>query len=168
MNNIYTTTTNNANIEIPAMTLWVDADACPRVIKDIIYKISARLNLKTILVANDHLTIPISPFISLIKVKKDLDAADHYIVEHVQTTDVVITADIPLAALVVGKGSVAIDVRGEIYTEENVQERLSIRDFAKTLRDSGLQIAGPAIFQDKDKIKFTNSLNNILTKKLKK
>lgn len=156
------------NLPKKPFILWVDADACPKTIKEVIYKFCSRLQFKVIFVANSQMYLPPSPLMELVKVKKDLDAADHYIVEHVHENDIVITADIPLAALVVAKNAIAIDVRGEIYTEENVNERLSMRDYMKSLRDSGMQIGGPQVFDEKDKVKFTNAFNRILDKKLKK
>ena len=148
-------------------TIWIDADACPKVIKEVIYSISMRLQLEVILVANSAMFIPPSPLIKIVKVSAGADVADNYIVEHVEQDDIVITADIPLAALIVEKEALALNVRGEIYTEENVRERLSMRDFMKELRDSGgMQIGGPDIFGPKDKEKFTNSINRILEKKL--
>lgn len=150
-------------------TIWIDADACPKVIKEVIYKVSERLALQVVLVANSSMFIPPSPLIKLVKVKAGADVADNYIVEQVQENDIVITADIPLAAFVVEKKGIAINVRGEMYTEENVKERLSMRDFMKELRDSGMETGGPEIFGPKDKEKFTNSLNKILDKlKVKK
>jgi uncharacterized protein YaiI (UPF0178 family) len=150
-------------------TIWIDADACPKVIKEVIYKVSERLSLQVVLVANSSMFIPPSPLIKLIKVKAGADVADNYIVEQVQENDIVITADIPLAAFVVDKKGIAINVRGEMYTEENVKERLSMRDFMKELRDSGMEIGGPDVFGSKDKEKFTNALNRILDKlKIKK
>jgi len=147
--------------------IWIDADACPKVIKEVIYSISQRLQLEVVLVANSSMFIPPSPLIRMVKVSAGADVADSYIVEHVEQDDIVITADIPLAALIVEKEALALNVRGEIYTEENVRERLSMRDFMKELRDSGgMQIGGPDIFGPKDKEKFTNSINRILEKKL--
>ena len=148
------------------MKIWIDADACPKVIKEVVYNTSFRLQLTVCLVANSSMFIPASPWISLVVVKKGDDVADQYIVEHVTPEDLVITADIPLADLVVQKGAVAINPRGELYTEENIRERLSMRDFMKELRDSGLVTGGPAIFGPKDKESFSNSLNRILSKKV--
>lgn len=149
------------------MMIWIDADACPKVIKEVIYKAATRLQLKVCLVANSSMFIPPGPLFSLVRVEKGADVADQYIVEHVCENDVVITADIPLADLVVQKKGIAINVRGELYTEENIRERLSVRDFMKELRDSGLDTGGPASFGPKDKENFTNSLNRILTKLVK-
>ncbi len=148
-------------------TLWIDADACPKVIKEIVFKISFRLKINVFLVANSYMAIPQAPNIKLIKVEKGADVADFYIVEHLNKNDLVITADIPLAALIVEKGATAINPRGELYTEENVRERLSVRDFMQNLRDSGMDTGGPAPFGPKDKVLFENSINRILSKILK-
>ena len=147
--------------------IWVDADACPKVIKEVIFKNSARLRVPVTLVANNYLEIPLSPLINFIKVDQGADVADFYIVENIAPKDLAITADIPLAALIVKKGATAINPRGELYTEENVRERLSMRDFMQNLRDSGMDTGGPPPFGPKDKELFTNSLNRILTKMVK-
>ncbi len=147
--------------------IWIDADACPKIIKEVIFGISQRLKLEVVLVANSSMFIPPSPLIRLVTVSAGADVADSYIVEHVSENDIVITADIPLAAFIVEKNALALNVRGEIYTEENVRERLSMRDFMKELRDStGMEIGGPETFGPKDKEKFTNSINRILEKKI--
>lgn len=149
------------------LCIWVDADACPKVVKEIVFKTSFRLQVKVVLVANSYMSIPEGPLIRLIQVDQGQDEADNYIADHVNESDLVITADIPLAARVVEKGATAINPRGEPYTEDNISERLSIRDFMQGLRDSGVQTGGPAAFGPKDKEMFANSLNKILTKLLK-
>ena len=123
-------------------------------IKEVIFKASARVKVEVILVANCYIQIPQSPFIKLIQVGKGDDVADKYIVDHVDSGDIVITADIPLAAFIVEKGATGINPRGELYTEENVQERLSMRDFMKELRDTGRDTGGPAPLGVKDKGQF--------------
>lgn len=145
-------------------TIWIDADACPLPVKETIYKASARLKIAVCLVANSQMFVPQSPLIKLIQVKKGSDVADQYIVEHACAQDLVVTADIPLAAKVVEKGATALNPRGELYTEENVHERLSMRDFMKDLRDSGVVTGGPASFGSKDKERFANALNALLSK----
>jgi uncharacterized protein YaiI (UPF0178 family) len=145
-------------------TIWIDADACPKLVKEIIYKISHRLQLEIVLVANKSMFIPPSPLIRQVRVKLGADVADNYIVENVRENDIVITADLPLAAFIVEKNAIGLNVRGEIYTEDNVRERLSMRDFMKELRDSGMQTGGPEIFSPKDKELFINSIHRILTK----
>ena len=117
-----------------------------------------------VLVANATLSTPSSPFISSIKVEHGFDRADDYIVQHMAAHDLVITADIPLAASVVAKKGVAINPRGEIYTENNIQQRLGLRDMMEHLRGSGVQIGGPSSFSDKEKASFANALDKILTK----
>jgi uncharacterized protein YaiI (UPF0178 family) len=146
------------------MKIWIDADACPKMVKELVYKTSARLNIAVCLVANSYLSIPHSPNIRLVQVDQGADVADQYIVDHVEEIDLVITADIPLAALVIEKNAVAINPRGEVYTEDNMSERLSVRNFMQDLRDSGVDTGGPPPLGPKDKEKFANSLNNILTK----
>ncbi len=151
------------------MKIWIDADACPKVIKEVIFKASFRLQIPVCLVANSYMAIPpgSGALITSIQVDKGSDIADFYIVDNINHNELVITADIPLAALVVKKGAIAINPRGEPYTEENINERLSIRDFMQDLRDSGVNTGGPPPFGPKDKEKFTNSLNQILTKMVK-
>lgn len=149
------------------MKIWIDADACPNMIKEVVFKVSARLKVPVCLVANSFLSTPLSPLITSIQVDKGADVADQYIVDHLQEGELVITADIPLAALVVEKGVVAINPRGEPYTEENISERLSMRDFMQGLRDSGVDTKGPAPLGAKDKELFTNSLNRIMTKMMR-
>ena len=143
-------------------TVWIDGDACPKIIKELIYKTSMRLQLEIILVANSSMFVPNIPLIRLVTVDLGADVADNYIVAHVKENDIVITADIPLAALIVEKKAMAINVRGEIYTEENVREKLSMRNFMKELRDSGIETDGPQAFGPKDKEHFANSFNKIL------
>lgn len=149
------------------LKIWVDADACPKMIKEVIFKVSFRLKIPVILVANSYMSVPAGSLISSIQVESGADVADMYIADHVTEKDLVITADIPLAALIVEKDAVAINPRGELYTEDNINERLSVRDFMQDLRDSGVVTGGPASFGAKDKERFTNSLNRILTKMLK-
>jgi uncharacterized protein YaiI (UPF0178 family) len=146
------------------MKIWIDADACPKVIKEHTFKIAGLKGLKVTLVANSHMWIPESPLFNLIQVEQGADVADFYIVEHIEPEDLAITADIPLADLIVKKGAIAINPRGEVYTEENISERLSMRNFMQDLRDSGLETSGPAPFGPKDKASFANSLNRILAK----
>lgn len=150
------------------MKIWVDADACPRMIKEVIFKVSARLKLNVILVANNQMNYPASELVSFIKVDQGADKADLYITENVENDDVVITADIPLASNVVQKNAYAINPRGEIYTKENVSERLSVRDFMQDLRDNGMSTEGPRAFDQKDKQNFNNAFDRLLTSLKKK
>ncbi|MGK0367058.1 MAG: hypothetical protein ACI9QD_000191 [Thermoproteota archaeon] len=147
--------------------IWIDADACPKVVKELIFKASFRTLIPVCLVANSYMAVPPGGVITSIQVDAGADVADTYIVEHVSPEDLVITADIPLAAFIVEKGAMAINPRGELYTEENVRERLSTRDFMQDLRDSGVDTGGPPPFGVKDKAQFANTLNKILTKLLK-
>lgn len=141
--------------------IWIDADACPKAVKEILFKTSARLKIELVLVANAYQAVPLSPLISLTIVGKKLDEADQYIVDHLQSGEVVITADIPLAAKVVEKEAFAINPRGELYTEENIGEILSMRDFMKELRDGGAITGGPSSFSPKDVEYFANTLNKL-------
>lgn len=146
------------------MKIWIDADACPKIVKEAVYKAAGRLNIAVCLVANSNISIPYTKNISFIQVEQGADVADLYIAENVDQGDLVITADIPLAALIIQKNAIAINPRGEIYTEENMGEILSMRNFMQELRDSGVDTGGPAPLGPKDKVKFTNALDRILTK----
>jgi uncharacterized protein YaiI (UPF0178 family) len=150
-----------------ALRIWIDADACPRPVKEVVFKNSFRLKVPVTLVANSYMNVPLDPLIQFIQVDKGADVADFYIVEHVNEGDLVITADIPLADLVVKKDAIAINPRGEEYNEENISERLSMRNFMQDLRDSGMDTGGPPPYGPKDKEKFANSLNRLLTRLLK-
>lgn len=145
--------------------IWVDADACPKVIKEHIFNFAQRLQIPTVLVANSSMHVPLHPMIKLQIVGKGDDVADKYIVDNLNEDDLVITADIPLAAQVVEKGALALNPRGEVYDEDNIGEILSMRNFMKELRDSGSITGGPATFNAKDAQQFTNSLNKILSKR---
>ena len=146
-----------------AMKIWIDADACPRVIKEILFRASERLKVSVCLVANKSLAKHNTHLVESIVVAEGFDIADDYIADHAVAEDLVITADIPLAARVVAKGGVALDPRGELYTEENVGERLSIRDLMMELRSGGLVQGGPAQFNMTDRQKFASSLDRLLT-----
>ena len=148
------------------MKIWIDADACPRVIKEIIFRASERLSLPVLLVANKSLSKHNSELIESIVVADGFDVADDYIAEHTASEDLVITADIPLAARIVARGGVALDPRGELYTEENVGERLSIRDLMMELRSEGFAQGGPGQFSLTDRQRFASSLDSMLTKML--
>lgn len=148
------------------MKIWIDADACPKMIKEVLYKVSGRLKIPLCLVANSYLSLPISPLITQIKVDNGADMADMYIAENIEKGDLVITADIPLASAVIQKNVVAINPRGEIYTEDNISEILSMRNFMTELRDNGISTSGPSPLGLKDKEKFTNALDKLLTQML--
>lgn len=147
------------------MQIWVDADACPKMIKEILFKAAIRTQTALILVANSFLSYPNSPFIRSVRVEKGFDSADHYIVEQVAAYDLVITADIPLAAEVIAKQGIAINPRGELYTENNIKQRLQFRDINEQLRSIGERTGGPAALSIKEKTAFANALDRCLAKK---
>ena len=144
------------------MHIWVDADACPLVIKEILFRAAERLEIPTILFANKLLRTPPSRFIRAVQVEAGLDAADREIVGRLEPGDLVITADVPLAADVVGRGAHALGPRGELYTAENIQERLALRNFLDTLRGSGVQTGGPAPLDLADRKAFADQLDRFL------
>ncbi len=146
------------------MQIWVDADACPGEIKELLYRAARRTQTKVTLVANQGLRAPRSEFIDSIMVPSGMNVADRRIVELVQPGDLVITADIPLAAKVVAKGAQALDPRGELYTEANVGERLAVRNLFDELRGGGQITGGPSNFTAKDRQAFANQLDRWLTK----
>ena len=148
--------------------IWIDADACPLMIKEVVYRASERLKIAVILVANRRIWTPRSPLISMIVVEKGCDVADSQIVDDVREGDIVVTADIPLASRVIEKNALAINPRGERYTPENIGERLSMRNFLTEMRDTG-QIGGggPPQMNLKDKQRFAAALDTIITKLLK-
>ena len=146
------------------MSIWVDADATPGAIKEIIFRAAERTRTQTTLVANNFLRVPPSKFITFMQVDQGFDVADDEIVKRVSANDLVITADIPLAAEVVAKGAAALNPRGERYTLENVRQRLNMRDFMDTMRSSGLQTGGPPPLSKTDRQKFANELDRYLTK----
>lgn len=149
------------------MKIWIDADACPRVIKEIVFRASERLQLPVCLVANMDLSKSRSHLVTSVLVAEGFDEADDYLVQHAAPEDLVITADIPLAARIVARGGVALDPRGELYTEENVGERLSMRDLMQELRGAGLVQGGPAQFGLTDRKRFASALDRLLTRMMK-
>jgi uncharacterized protein YaiI (UPF0178 family) len=144
--------------------IWVDADACPNVIKEILFRAADRVGIQVILVANQPMQIPRSRHIRSIRVAAGFDVADNHIVQHLAADELVITADIPLAAEVIAKGCLALNPRGELYTEENVRQRLNMRDFMDTLRSSGVDTGGPASFSQADRQAFANQFDRLLAK----
>lgn len=144
------------------MIIWVDADACPRAIKDILYRAAQRVGVPLRLVANQPMQTPPSRLIRSVQVGRGFDVADRYIAEHAAPGDLVITADIPLAAAVVEAGVDAINPRGEHYTKENIRERLALRDLMTELRDSGEITGGPAPLNPSDRQAFANALDKRL------
>ncbi len=149
------------------MNIWMDADACPRGAKDLLYRAAKRESIPLILVANQEMGIPKSAWISKVIVEQGFDIADAYITDHVEEGDLVITADIPLAANVVDKGAIALDPRGLIYDEENVKEKLATRNLLASLRDEGMMGGGPPPYQASDRHKFASALN-VTLQRLKK
>jgi len=148
------------------MRLWVDADACPNVIKTILFRAAERVQIPCILVANQAISIPPSKWIERRVVSSGFDVADNYIVEHVEPADLVITADIPLAAEVIDKGALAVNPRGELYSRENIKQRLAMRDFMEQMRSSGVQTDGPATFNQQDRMAFANTLDKLLAQRV--
>ena len=146
------------------MQIWVDADACPNVIKEILFRAAKRVEIKTTLVANQELQIPGSPYIDSVLVRSGLDVADSYIVQHLQPQDLVITADIPLAAEAIEKGAYALNPRGEFHDAGNIRERLSMRNFLTELRSGGVETGGPPPFSQRDTAAFANQLDRFLRK----
>ena len=144
------------------MKIWVDADACPVVIKDILFKAAKRTGLQMTLVANQPIRIPPSQNITMLKVGSGFDVADDEIVKRMNAGDLVITSDIPLAADAIEKGGTALSPRGELYTSENIRARLSMRDFMDTLRSSGVNTGGPPALSQSDRKSFAGHLDRIL------
>jgi len=144
------------------MKIWVDADACPVVIKEILFKAAERTKIQTTLIANHHLRTPPSRVIHFMQVKSGFDIADDEIVKRVEKNDLVITSDIPLADEVISKSAIALSPRGELFTKENIKSRLNIRDFMDTMRASGVQTGGPPALSQSDRQTFANHLDTIL------
>ncbi|AXU96199.1 YaiI/YqxD family protein [Erwinia persicina] len=144
------------------MPIWVDADACPKVIKDVLYRAAEREQIMVTLVANQSLSVPPSRFLRTLRVAAGFDVADNEIVQRVEAGDLVITADIPLAAEVMEKGAVALNPRGERYSDATIRERLTMRDFMDTLRGSGVQTGGPPALNQRDRQQFANELDKWL------
>jgi len=145
------------------MRIWVDADACPRAVKEVIFRAAVRTKTITIFVANKPFQVPKSDYIGLKHVSSGFDAADAKIIEELEKDDLVITADIPLADAVVHKGGTAIDPRGKLYTSKNIKQILSIRNLKAELRSAGMITGGPSVLNKKDIQKFANSLDKFLT-----
>ena len=146
------------------MQIWVDADACPGVIKEIIFRAAERLKIQTILVANQMLRTPPSRYIRAIQVPSGFDVADRHIVDQLAPGDLVITADIPLASGVIARGAHALNPRGELYTTANIQERLTMRNFMEELRSAGIETGGPAALGQADRQAFGNALDRFLAR----
>jgi uncharacterized protein len=151
----------------PSPRIWVDADACPGAIKELVFRMSRRRQVPVCLVANRPMYLPSTSLVSLVRVASEPDEVDRYIVEHVAPHDLVITADIPLAAAVVDKQALAISPRGELYTAANVQERLAVRNLMQQLRSDGLVLGGPTALSAADCQRFAAALDRSLTSLLK-
>ena len=147
------------------MRIWVDADACPVAIKEILYRVANRVGIELTLIANQMLRVPPSPWIKALQVSSGFDVADQRIAQEAEAGDVVVTADIPLAALVVAKGAVVIDPRGVLLDKGNIQERLTMRNFMETLRNSGVETGGPAALSSADRQAFANQLDRLLARR---
>jgi len=144
------------------LKIWVDADACPAVIRDILFRAAERTSTMLTLVANQPVRVPGSKFVRTVQVGKGFDVADNEIVRRAEAGDIVVTADIPLAAEVIEKGAHALNPRGELYSAENVRQRLNMRDFMDTLRASGIQTGGPPALSQSDRQAFANNLDRLL------
>ena len=142
--------------------IWVDADACPKVIKEILYRAADRVGVQLTLVANQAMQVPRSRFVRAVRVAAGFDVADNHIARQAAVGDLVVTADIPLAAEVIAKGCLALNPRGELYTEDNIRQRLNMRDFMDTLRSSGVDTGGPAMLSQADRQAFANQLDRFL------
>jgi uncharacterized protein YaiI (UPF0178 family) len=147
-----------------SISIWVDADACPRVIREILFKAAVRVEVPLTLVANHTLTVPGSPYIRMQQVAQGFDVADDFIVQQVAANDLVITSDIPLAAEVIEKGGLVISSRGERFTANNIRQRLNMRDFLDTMRSSGEVTGGPAALGSRERQAFANALDQYLAK----
>jgi uncharacterized protein YaiI (UPF0178 family) len=147
------------------MQIWVDADACPGVIKDILFRAAQRLQVPMTLIANKALRTPRSQFIRTLQVPHGFDVADDEIAKRVTAGDLVITADIPLASAVITRGAHALNPRGEFYTPDNISERLALRDYLTELRDSGVHTGGPAPLDHTDRKRFADQLDRFLAKR---
>jgi len=147
------------------MKIWVDADACPKPVKDILFRLADRTEITVTLVANQQMRLPDSPFIQLIQVGHGADIADDEIVNKCEAGDLIITADIPLAARVVERGALALDPRGKVYDKNNIRHILSMRNFMDELRGSGVETGGPAGFGQKERFKFANELDRLIAQR---
>lgn len=146
------------------MKIWVDADACPAAIKDILFRAAERTGVQLTLVANQRMHIPKTRCISFLQVKSGFDVADNEIVKRLSAGDLVITSDIPLAAEVIDRKAHALNPRGELYSADNIKARLGMRDFMETLRGSGIVTGGPPSLGKSDREKFANHLDRLLTR----
>lgn len=146
------------------MKLWIDADACPNQVKEIMFKAANRKKIQLTLVANQYIKIPNSPYITMTQVESGFDVADDYIVAKVEPNDLVITSDIPLADELITKGAQVLTSRGEAFTPQNIKQKLNMRDFMETMRSSGIQSGGPPPLNAQDIQQFANALDRYLSK----
>lgn len=155
---------SKSETEPDPFTIWVDADACPRIIKDVLFRAAARVRVPLTLVANHSLSVPPSRWVSAVQVEQGFDVADNFIVQKVKPNDLVITGDIPLAAELIEKGAGVISPRGEQFTKNNIRQRLNMRDFMETMRSSVQVGGGPPALGPRDKQAFANALDRYLAK----
>lgn len=146
------------------MQIWVDADACPKAIKDILFRAAERTRITVTLIANQSLATPPSRYIKMLRVQSGFDVADNEIVKQLNIGDLVITGDIPLANAIIDKGGHVLNPRGELYSHDNIKERLNMRDFMETLRTSGINTGGPAALNGRDIQAFANQLDKLLAR----
>jgi uncharacterized protein YaiI (UPF0178 family) len=144
--------------------IWVDADACPNVIKEILFRVAERARIMVTLVANQPVPVPRMQYVRAVQVAQGFDIADNEIVLRCEPGDLVITADIPLAAEAIAKGATALNPRGELYTKENVKARLNMRDFMDTMRSSGIHTGGPPALNQRDRQAFANALDRFIAR----
>ena len=149
------------------MHIWVDADACPNVIKEILFRVAQKRQLALTLVANQYLKVPPSPFIKTVQVAAGFDVADNYIAQQVVAGDIVVTADIPLAADIVEKNAYGINPRGTLYTEQNIKQTLTMRNFMEEMRSTGQASGGPPPLDQRDRQAFANTLDRLLAQAVK-
>jgi uncharacterized protein YaiI (UPF0178 family) len=149
------------------MHIWVDADACPNVIKDILFRVAQKRQLALTLVANHYLKVPPSPFINMVQVSAGFDVADNYIAQQVAAGDIVVTADIPLAADIVEKNAYGINPRGTLYTKQNIKQTLTMRNFMEEMRSAGQASGGPPPLDQRDRQAFANTLDRLLSQAVK-
>ena len=145
------------------MRIWIDNDGCPRMVRDLIFKVSERRKIPVSVVANSHMHLPVSTRITMFVVPGTFDAADNYIAEHVEAGDLVITSDIPLASRIVAKGALGLSTRGDVFNKDNVQERLADRNLLQELRSAGDVTGGPPPLNERDKKRFADALDRIVS-----
>ena len=147
------------------MKIWVDADACPGAVKEILFRAANRTQVPLTLIANQMLRVPPSPWIRALQVPSGFDVADERIVQEADAGDLVVTADVPLAARVIAKGALVLEPRGDLLDKGNIQERLGMRNFMESLRSSGVETGGPAAFSSTDRQAFANRLDGLLARR---